>query len=530
VRDERRLARRAARGDRDAFTAIFRRFQQDLYRYCAAILGNSEDAQDALQNTMVKALGALPGERREIDLKPWLYRIAHNESIDLIRRRRQTVPLEDDGLPAGAGLAEQVEMRHRLRQLLADVGELPERQRGALLMREAGGLEFEEIAAALGTTPGVARQTVYEARLGLREMDAGRNMECTAVTKALSDGDGRIRRRRDLTAHLKACPECRLFAEEIDSRRRALASISPLPALAAAALLQGLAGGGGSSGAVVSSGATAAPGTSAGAGVGGAVAGKAIGTGDPAQRRRDHRRRRRDRGRRRRCRWLPWRTRARRPGEGKGERRLEASGRTAARCHWGRFRRARVRRTSSSRPDLLRQVEAGSSRQRPQACGRSADPLLGHRVRSDLGAGRPFSGRPDAPLGRRRGNGSLVRTGELARARSLGGRTCPRPRPPQAAAHDCRAWAGNGRGQQGKGQREVGIRPGSLRQERRRAKRGGRKPPDASRPSGQAIASRTCRTFTPACHRPGRTGIGAAQRSRNGRRRTPGRLTGGTQR
>jgi RNA polymerase sigma factor (sigma-70 family) len=278
VRDERRLARRAARGDRDAFTTIFRRFQQDLYRSCVALLGNSEDAQDALQNTMVKALGALPGERREIELKPWLYRIAHNESIDLIRRRRPTVALEDDGLPAGASLAEEVEMRHQLRQLLADVGELPERQRGALLMREAGGLEFEEIAAALGTTPAVARQTLYEARLGLREMEAGRKMECTAVTKALSDGDRRIRRRRDLGAHLKACPECRLFAAEIDSRRRALASISPLPALAAAALLQGLGGGGATSGAVVGSSATAASGTSAGAGLTGAVAGKAIGT------------------------------------------------------------------------------------------------------------------------------------------------------------------------------------------------------------------------------------------------------------
>src|ERR1700761_7175901 len=132
VRDERRLARRAARGDRDAFTAIFRRFHQDLYRYCVALLGNREDAQDALQNTMVKALRALPGERREIDLKPWLYRIAHNESIDLVRRRRPAVELEEDGLPAGVTLAEEVETRQRLRQLIADLGELPERQSGAL--------------------------------------------------------------------------------------------------------------------------------------------------------------------------------------------------------------------------------------------------------------------------------------------------------------------------------------------------------------------------------------------------------------
>jgi RNA polymerase sigma factor (sigma-70 family) len=109
VRDERRLARRAARGDREAFTAIFRRFQQDLYRYCVAILGNPEDAQDALQNTMVKALGTLPGERREIELKPWLYRVAHNESIELIRRRRQSVSLDEHQLPPGVTLAEEVE-------------------------------------------------------------------------------------------------------------------------------------------------------------------------------------------------------------------------------------------------------------------------------------------------------------------------------------------------------------------------------------------------------------------------------------
>ena len=86
-----RLARRAATGDERAFATIYQRYHQDLYRFCLAILGNPEDAQDALQNTMVKALRALPGERREIQLKPWLYRIAHNESIDLLRRRRPTM-------------------------------------------------------------------------------------------------------------------------------------------------------------------------------------------------------------------------------------------------------------------------------------------------------------------------------------------------------------------------------------------------------------------------------------------------------
>jgi RNA polymerase sigma factor (sigma-70 family) len=251
---------------------IFDAYHQQLYRYCLAILGDRQDAEDALQETMVKVVRALPGEQREMALKPWLYRIAHNESIDLVRRRRRNVPLEENQPAAGEALADQVETRRRLRQLIADVGVLPERQRGALLMRETGGLEFEEIAAALGTTPAVARQTLYEARLGLREMDAGRAMECADVTKAISDGDGRVRRRRDIRAHLRGCEDCRRFTEEIDSRRTAFAAISPLPTVAVAAMLRGLGGGG------AAVGAAGAGGTGSGLGAAGAGAAKSIGT------------------------------------------------------------------------------------------------------------------------------------------------------------------------------------------------------------------------------------------------------------
>jgi RNA polymerase sigma factor (sigma-70 family) len=258
--------------DKRALSEIFDAYHQQLYRYCLAILGDRQDAEDALQETMVKVVRALPGEQREIALKPWIYRIAHNESIDLLRRRRRNVPLEENEPAVGKALADQVETRQRLRQLITDVGALPERQRGALLMRETGGLEFEEIAAALGTTPAVARQTLYEARLGLREMDAGRAMECAAVTKAISDGDGRVRRRRDIRAHLRGCEDCRRFTEEIDSRRTAFAAISPLPAVVVAAMLRGLGGGG------AAAGAAGAGGTGTGLGAAGAGAAKSIGT------------------------------------------------------------------------------------------------------------------------------------------------------------------------------------------------------------------------------------------------------------
>jgi RNA polymerase sigma factor (sigma-70 family) len=238
-----RLTRRAAGGDEHAFAAIFDRYHQGLYRYCLAIVGDLQDAQDALQNTMVKVLRALPGEERKLELKPWLYRIAHNESIELLRRRRETRPLDAEFASPGTSLAEEAVTRDRLRRLIADLDQLPERQRGALVMRELAGLDFAEIGAAFGTSAAAARQALYEARLSLRQMDEGRAMSCASVTKVLSDGDGRVGRRRDVRAHLQACPSCRRFREEIGGRERDLAALVPLPAVAAAGLLQGLLGG-----------------------------------------------------------------------------------------------------------------------------------------------------------------------------------------------------------------------------------------------------------------------------------------------
>src|SRR4051794_11868276 len=86
-----RLARLAGRGDQRAFGAIFERYHQELYRYCRAILRDSHEAQDALQSTMASALSSLPGDEREIALRPWLYRVAHNEAISILRRRAGVV-------------------------------------------------------------------------------------------------------------------------------------------------------------------------------------------------------------------------------------------------------------------------------------------------------------------------------------------------------------------------------------------------------------------------------------------------------
>jgi len=206
-----RLARRASKGDRRAIATIFERYRQELYNFCLGLLGEPQDAQDALQNTMVKILRSLPGEEREISLRPWLYRIAHNEAIELRRSSHPTQALDGYLVDGQSSVTERAEQREQLEWLLKDLADLPERQRTVLVMRELSGLDFAEIGAALDTSGAVVRQSLYEARRNLEQMDHGRGMKCDAVARVLSDADRRITRRRDIRAHLRDCPDCRRF-------------------------------------------------------------------------------------------------------------------------------------------------------------------------------------------------------------------------------------------------------------------------------------------------------------------------------
>jgi RNA polymerase sigma factor (sigma-70 family) len=256
-----RLARRAADGDQGAFEEIFRRYQQDLYRFCVGVLREPQDAQDAVQNTIVRVLRALPGETRAMQLKPWLYRIAYNEAVELRRRERVAEPLGAALEQVAAGTEERVEQNGRLKALLADIADLPERQRASLVMRELSGLGFGEIGAALGTSPGAARQALYEARRGLSQMESGRHMACDLAMKQVSDTDGSPTR-RGIRAHLRDCLACRRFQAEIRERQQTLAAISPMPAIAVAALVKGGVGGA----TAVAGGTAAAAGGAGGAG------------------------------------------------------------------------------------------------------------------------------------------------------------------------------------------------------------------------------------------------------------------------
>jgi RNA polymerase sigma factor (sigma-70 family) len=259
------LRSQRVRGDAAALAAVYERHHQALYRYCRSILRDEEEARDALQSTMAKALAALREEQRDFEVRPWLFRIAHNEAISRLRRRREVA--DPDAVAAASidSLAQTIEDRERLAHLHADLRDLPERQRAALVLRELSGLSHEEIAGVLDSTARAVKQTIFEARVALQECAEGREMVCHDVQRALSDGDGRVLRGRKLRAHVRSCRECRQFKTALSQRPADLALLAPgLPAAAGSALLAHLLPG-------AKAGAASSVGTATG--VGGGLAG-----------------------------------------------------------------------------------------------------------------------------------------------------------------------------------------------------------------------------------------------------------------
>jgi len=259
-----RLARLVASGSERAFTAIYERYRQPLYRYCRSIVRHDADAQDALQSTLASAFVALQRGQRDAPLRPWLFRIAHNEAISLIRRRRKQDEIGDCPGQSACSAEESAEVRERLALLIADLHQLPDRQRGALVMRELNGLSHEEIALALQTSVGAAKQAIFEARHTLMEFAEGRSMVCEEVRRTISDRDGRALRGRRVRAHIRDCAGCAAFAAAIPARRDDMRSLTPLlaPPASAAVLARvlgagsGPSAGGGAGAGVVAGGAT----------------------------------------------------------------------------------------------------------------------------------------------------------------------------------------------------------------------------------------------------------------------------------
>jgi RNA polymerase sigma factor (sigma-70 family) len=155
-------------GDDDAMTEIDRSYRDRLLAYVRRMSAGA-DAEDVVQDVLARAFTALRADDRPMALRAWLYRVAHNRCLDVLRGAPARVVLSEE-IELGAATAtlpELVAGRERLRQVVADIQDLPDQQRSALIIRELEGLSYEELAAALDTTVPAIKSLLVRARMNL---------------------------------------------------------------------------------------------------------------------------------------------------------------------------------------------------------------------------------------------------------------------------------------------------------------------------------------------------------------------------
>jgi RNA polymerase sigma factor (sigma-70 family) len=268
----------ARAGNPGAFEAIVDRYQGRLLGFCRQMLGSTEDAEDVLQEVFVNAYKAMLADEREINLRPWLYRIARNRCLNHLRKPTADAQESMDMVPEveAASTAEKVHNREEFRQLLTDVGKLPETQRSALLLREMDAMSYEEIAQAMETSVPSVKSLLVRARISLAEASQARQLTCGEVRLDLAEAAEGLRKLSGpVRRHVRDCEECKDFRSQLRSNDKVLAALVPVGPLVALkgffASKLGL-GGAGSGGAATATGAGA---TGAGAvgGVGAALGG-----------------------------------------------------------------------------------------------------------------------------------------------------------------------------------------------------------------------------------------------------------------
>jgi len=271
-----KLIAMARSGNAGAFETIVDRYQGRLLGFCRQMLGSTEDAEDVLQEVFVNAYRAMLADEREINLRPWLYRIARNRSLNHLRKPTADAQESMDMVPVveAATTAEKVSNREEFRQLLNDVGKLPETQRSALLLREMDAMSYEEIAAAMETSVPSVKSLLVRARISLAEASQARQLTCGEVRLELAEAAEGLRKvSGPIRRHVRDCDECSDFRSQVRSNEKVMAALFPVGALVAfkslilSKLGLGGASGGASAGAAGSgagAGATAAA-TSAGA-------------------------------------------------------------------------------------------------------------------------------------------------------------------------------------------------------------------------------------------------------------------------
>ncbi|HEY2242548.1 MAG TPA: sigma-70 family RNA polymerase sigma factor [Streptosporangiaceae bacterium] len=166
------LVARARDGDTRAFEALVRRYQGPIYRLAVRMLNDAAEAEDVTQEVFVTAWRRLPGIQDDKAVRAWLYRIATNRCLNILRARKPTAPLQEEMIPAANPATSpeaRAEAHERLAALRIALGQLTAEQRACWLLREVEELSYAEIATILHTTPQAVRGRLARARAELGE-------------------------------------------------------------------------------------------------------------------------------------------------------------------------------------------------------------------------------------------------------------------------------------------------------------------------------------------------------------------------
>ena len=232
LQSDERLVAMIRRGSTTAFEVLVSRYHARLLAFCRHLLGSREDAEDVLQEVFSAAFNAILDDDRPINVRPWLYRIARNRSLNHLRRI-QAVGVDSMDIHLfehGATTADKVHEREEFRMLVGDIQCLPETQRTALVLREMDALSYEQIAEAMETTVPSVKSLLVRARVSLAEAAQARMLTCEEVRLELGEVAEGLRRRPGplVRRHLRACERCSTFKAQLGDTSKALAALLPI--------------------------------------------------------------------------------------------------------------------------------------------------------------------------------------------------------------------------------------------------------------------------------------------------------------
>ena len=214
-------------GNEPAFEVVYDRYHRQLLSFCRHMLGHAEEAEDAVQQAFISAHADLKRSERPIALRAWLFTIARNRCLSILRARRETATLEDVA-PETGGLAAEVQQREDLRSMLGDISRLPEDQRAALVLSELGDMDHADIAAVIGCPKEKVKALVFQARSSLALSRQARETSCDEIREQLATLRGGALRRTALRRHLRECTGCREFRDEVRRQRAAMVVLLPV--------------------------------------------------------------------------------------------------------------------------------------------------------------------------------------------------------------------------------------------------------------------------------------------------------------